>query len=114
MNSRPLNLSPVGKKMSLNSGGAMSRTFKRILPLMPRYRAKELSSGEYVEGYYVEYHIPIFNDITHSYDKYEATAALFNDEFGERADCSYWHTIDINTLELIEPERNLFSNEDEV
>lgn len=80
----------------------------RVMPDMPRYRAKDILTGEYVEGYYVEYHTSDLNTKTLGYDV-KTHPSLFNDDLGERSKGSYWHEINPSTLTKVEKEPNLFN-----
>lgn len=73
-----------------------------------RYKAKELGSDKWVEGWYVEYHTDTFHTETESYTL-ETTPAIYNDSKGHRDGC-HWHKIDVSTLQEIAEERNLFSD----
>ena len=71
-----------------------------------QYQAKEVGTGDTVQGWYAVLHIPNVNahDIV---EGYKERHCLFNDAPGSR-EGSYWHEIDIETLKPINAQLNLF------
>lgn len=62
-----------------------------------RFRGKEISTGEWIEGYFVPLHSPKYD----THDKllgYDEIYGIFNDEPGYRSKGSYWHYIVPDTL----------------
>ena len=65
-----------------------------------QYKAKDLN-GEWVHGWYVMLHEPIFDNHCMLVG-WKDTPSLFNDDPGIRHKGTYWHTIDPETLEEYE------------
>lgn len=78
--------------------------------LPKKYRAKDLNSGKWVNGWYVELHSPHYDTLINGkVIGYDIIPSIFNDSEGERCCGSYWHSIDCSTLEEIkEVQLNLF------
>ncbi len=73
-----------------------------------KYRAREMNSGKWVTGWYVELHSPHYdNDIPDRVVGYDIIPSIFNDEEGERSNGGYWHTIDRSTLEELKEVQQL-------
>lgn len=64
------------------------------------YKAKDLK-GNSVTGYFVMLHMPYFTEHGERVSGYTEKPHLFNDSEGERSEGSFWHEIDISTLEPI-------------
>ena len=64
---------------------------------MPKkYKARDIKTGEWVEGWYVVLNAPLINEHSELIG-YEPRPSIFNDEPGNRQG-SYWHEIDPKTL----------------
>ena len=63
-----------------------------------KFRGKEAKTGGWLYGYYVEQHMPEYdNDQPELITGYTHLPVLFNDEPGHRNSC-YWHEVVYNTV----------------
>ncbi len=70
-----------------------------------QYKARDLK-GNIVHGWYVEQHLPHFdNDLPYKVVGYDIVPSIFNDE---DSNDTYWHSIDITTLEEVNEQLTLF------
>jgi hypothetical protein len=66
------------------------------------FRARELKTGKLIVGYYVVLHLPEYDkDNPDKKVGYTKKHCIYNDT-DNRSNGSYWHDIDIDTLEMIE------------
>lgn len=66
------------------------------------FRAREIKTGKLIVGYYAVLHLPEFDkDNPDKKVGYSEKYCIFNDT-DNRSNGSYWHDIDIDTLEMIE------------
>ena len=73
------------------------------------FRARELKTGKLIVGYYAIHHLPNFDkDNPKEVIGYSERHCIFND-LDNHSNGSYWHDIDIKTLEMIE-QKDLFDN----
>lgn len=64
-----------------------------------RFRGKDVKTGEWCYGYYVQQHMPDFdNDIPNRVTGYTTLSMLFNDNPDEGRDGSYWTEVDPKTV----------------
>ena len=64
------------------------------------YKAKDLM-GNVVTGYFVMLHMPNFAEHGEYVSGYTEKPHLFDDGGCDRTDSSFWHEIDISTLEPV-------------
>lgn len=60
----------------------------------PRYRGKDLKTGEWVYGYFCKQHIP--DEMSEG--QYQTAYVIFNDEPGHRHKGGYWHEVHYNSV----------------
>ena len=73
-----------------------------------KFKAKHIRTGEWVTGWYAQYHVPNFDEHGMQVTGYNVVHSLFNDEPSHRSKGGYWQDIDPATLTPLEEQLTLF------